>query len=46
MEISAQMIMAEYDELLAQANRNIVLLKAENAILKEELSKKEGEANG
>ena len=46
MDIKFETIMSEYDELLAQANRTIVVLKAENAQLREELSKKEGEANG
>lgn len=43
MEISVEDIMREYEVLLAQANRTVVLLKAENAKLKEELTKKEGE---
>jgi len=46
MEISAEKLMSEYDEMLAQANRTIVLLRAENAILREELAKKEGDTNG
>ena len=46
MEIRTEHIMMKYDELLAQANRAIVLLSAENVALKEELSKKEGEPNG
>lgn len=42
-ELNVEAIMSEYDELLANANRQIALLRAENAKLRELLNKKEGE---